>query len=234
MSSRKRKVPSVPPMPAPLVLKLEPNAQLQVKLIAPERKPAKLSPWRLRLFLTFTFLPVALLFFIWYNYVAKRQYPSPIKIPPLSIDLAHPAYAVFGDEAELDVTVANHDSIPITGTVTVVFSGGILARPVPSEITAIKFDSLAGGASLTQRIRFVLPQTVTFFSEDSVGMRLQIAMGNRHFYLPNVFRIAIAPLPYIETIISGLIIMIGSGLVAAIAPSLLDIFQKRFASSEAK
>ncbi len=68
MISRKRKVSSTPAVPAPVILKLDPDAQLRVKLVESERKPPKLNSWRLRISLTLVFLSVGFLFIIWYNY----------------------------------------------------------------------------------------------------------------------------------------------------------------------
>ncbi len=225
MSPRQTKTP-----PEPLVLKLDPTIPLQVRIIEPARKPGPPNLW-LRLFAGVAFFFGLASLWLWSTFVFPRTFPPPIEISPLSITLIQPSYVAVGDDAHLDVTVTNRDSVPITGTLTVVFTGAVSARPVVSDTTTVRFDALASGASLTQRVRFLIAQSPIFFSRDSVQVGVQTTIGNQNTRRDNQVQIPIAPLPYINTFVTFLS---GSGIVVAVASYLWDEFRKRVLGMETR
>ena len=214
---------SAPTSPAPAILKMEPDALLQVKLIKPEKEPTPLNP--LLLGFTVAAIVLGLLFlFLWGTYVYPRTYPPSIDVSSLSITLVQPAYVAIGDEAEMDVTVTNRSTDPITGTVAVVFTGSVTVHPVPLESTSFSFENFASGASLTRRIKFSICQAPIFFCQDAIRMELQVTVGDQCIRLPVEQQIAVAPLPYVKT---GISFLFGSAIIAAVATFLWDEIKKR-------
>lgn len=171
-----------------------------------------------------------ILLWVWGAYSFPRNYPPPIDAHPLLVALVLPAYVAFGDEADLEVTVTNGGTDPTTGAVTVSFSGGAAAHPLPAETTTVKLEGLAGGASLTQRLKFSLAQAPTFWSQEVVHLALHVAVGDQHMRLPVEPQIRLAPVPYLNTISS---LLFGSSLVATVSAFFWDIFKKRILGMEA-
>ena len=228
--TRRRARRNLPPAPpASLTLRLDPDVPLQVKLSKLDKPPASLSPW-LYAYVVLTILVSGAWLFLWGSYVLPRSYSPPIDAPPVSVTLVQPAYVAFGDEAGLEVTVTNRGTDPVTGTVTVMFTGPVAARPVPPETTTAKFDGLAGGASVTQRLKFALAQTPAWFSQDTVRLALQVTVGEQRVRPATELQMLIAPLPYLSTVTS---VLFGSAFVSAVAAFLWDIFKKRVLNVEA-
>ncbi len=230
MSQHPTERTSAPTWLAPAIPRTEPDALLHVKLITPDKEPAPLSPW-LRRFMVAAIVLGFLYLILWGTYVYPRAYPPPTNFPSLSIALIQPAYVAPGDEADLDVTVTNSSTDPITGTVAVVFEGSAAAHPAPLEEAFISFDGLAGGASLTRRIRFSICQAPTFFCQDMIRLSLQAAVGGQCVRFPVESQIAVAPVPYIKKVISFLS---SSAITAAVATFLWDEIKKRLLGAEGK
>jgi hypothetical protein len=216
--------PGTPPGAAPLTLRLDgdtllqikvsADAPLQVKLVAPE--PPQPQP-NLRLWFFGIGFGIVGLFLIvlWSSYVFPRTRPAPIDVAPLPLAIAldQPGSVAFGDAAGLDVTVINRGATAISGTATVVFSGTVGVRPPGGETTSLSFD-LPAGASMTRRVAFAMPPTPIFYSGETVQFWVLVAANNQSARTNPEQRIAVAGLPYVNSILSYLFsstILIGAG-----------------------
>lgn len=210
----------------PVPVRLEPGAELKVKLVEPATKPFLPAIWmqRIRKYgVVFAILLGMLSIYLWGTYVLPRTEPLMRQAAPISVVLIRPYYVTFGDEATLELTVSNPNSVPITGTVTAVFSDTIRVRPLPTETTTIKFENLASGASMTQYLNFSMPKDWIFFSHESVRFALQATLDDKLVGSAND-EIAIAPFPYIATLASPLSV---TTILGALFGLGLDFIKKR-------
>jgi hypothetical protein len=216
---------------SPLKIQFDSDSQLRITVVTPEKPPAPINRW-MRSLIIGVFLIALLWFFLSMRYLALR-FPPPAEFndASLSIALAHPAYVAYGDEAEMELTVANVGGQSFTGSVTVNFPGGVPVRPLASETTTIKVEKLSPNACVTSRLKFALRQQTRLFSGEVIPTRLLIATDDRSFQPVAGPPIAVAPLPFLRTINSWL----GNSVVAAaIAALLWEIMRKRLLGWEAK
>jgi len=216
---------------SPLKIQFDSDSQLRITVVTPEKPPAPLNRWMRSLILG-VFLIALLWFFLSTRYLALR-FPPPAEFndASLSIALAHPAYVAYGDEAEMELTVANIGGQSFTGSVTVNFPGGIPVRPLASETTTIKIEKLSPNACVTSRLKFALRQQTRLFSGEVIPTRLLIATDDRSFQPVAGPPIAVAPLPFLRTINSWL----GNSVVAAALAALRrEVMRKRLVGWEVK
>ena len=223
--------PITPSLPSPLTLQFDPDAQLQVTVVTPEKPNAHLRPSLL--WLIASVIVLTLLWFLLSLRYLALSYPQSIEFnaASLSIAMVHPAYVAYGDDAEMELTVTNRASQSFTGAVTVSFPGAVPVRPLASETTTVKIEKLAPGASATHRLKLALRQQARLFSGEVIPTALQIATDERSFQPTPGPQIAIAPLPFLRTINSWLS---NSVVVAAVAALIWEVLRKRFLGWEAK
>jgi hypothetical protein len=216
---------------SPLKIQFDSDSQLRITVVTPEKPPAPLNRWMRSLILG-VFLIALLWFFLSARYLALR-FPPPAEFndASLSIALAHPAYVAYGDEAEMELTVANIGGQSFTGSVTVNFPGGVPVRPLASETTTIKIEKLSPNACVTSRLKFALRQQTRLFSGEVIPTRLLIATDDRSFQPVAGPPIAVAPLPFLRTINSWLG---NSVVIAAVVALLWEVMKKRLFGWEAK
>jgi hypothetical protein len=215
-----------------LTLKLEPDANLRVTVLTPEKPQQPLARNMRLLISVFT---VLFAMWVWLNwrYVIPTEYPPPLEFSgaPITVSLAHPTYVAFRDEAELELTVANRGSEDFTGNVTIIFQGNVPAGPLPQEMTTVKITDLVAGASHAHRLKFALRQQTRWFSSEAIRTRLQISSDARPVQSLDGPLINIAPVPLLQTINAWLK---NSVVLAVVAALLWEVTRKRFLGWEAK
>ncbi len=218
-------------LPSPLKLQFDPNAQLQITVVTPDKPDTPLKR-SLLLVIAIVIILTLLWFLLSLRYLAL-SYPQSTEFnaASLSIAMVHPAYVAYGDDAEMELTVTNRGSQNFTGAVTVSFPGAVPVRPLASETTTMKIEKLASGASATHRLKFALRQQARLFSGEVIPTALQITTDERSFQPTPGPQIAIAPLPFLRTINSWLS---NSVVVAAVAALIWEVLRKRFFGWEAK
>ncbi len=231
MPRRRRHLISDISRPTDLKLQIDPNAILQVKVVEPAR-PSANPNIPLRILLIISFLVFIILIGLWTIYIRPIDDSKRIDIGSLSVTLKHPIYVARGDDNELDVTVANRGNEPISGTVAVVFNGTAGARPLPAETTGVELDQLAGGASLTKRMKFDISQNASRF--DNVRLALQISAANQQMQPRELSQIAIAPIPYLRTVTAAAKFFSLSAIVASVVTLVLNEIRKRLFGGESK
>jgi hypothetical protein len=171
--------PTALSLASPLKIQFDSDSQLRITVVTPEKPPAPLNRWMRSLILG-VFLIALLWFFLSARYLALR-FPPPAEFndASLSIALAHPAYLAYGDEAEMELTVANIGGQSFTGSVTVNFPGGVPVRPLASETTTIKIEKLSPNACVTSRLKFALRQQTRLFKGNIRLLARRDADGTR-------------------------------------------------------
>jgi hypothetical protein len=236
--SKKKKQPSAAPsptlhtlsLPSPLSVSFDPNTSIKVAVAPPEKALVRMGLQLAILLAAFAVL-VVIWSLLFYRYVVERAYsPQPISLSgtPLSVAMAYPARVAFGDEAELDLIVANLGNDSFTGNVVVSFEG---AHLLPNETGAVKVESLSSKESKTYRLKFALLPKASWWSGGAVRTSLQAYSGNRQLSSVNGADIPIARLPYARTLILWLR---NSVLTGAVALLLWEVVRKRFFGWEAK
>lgn len=220
--ARRRAKSSPQAAPTSLTLLADPTAPFQVQLIKSTTPTTSLGPWwygGVGLIIVLG----GMLLLLWGSYVLPRSYPPPVTGASVMVTLVHPAYVAFGDDIDLEVTVTNQTTDEATGTVTVLSVGAVAVRPLPAETSTVKFEHLTGGASTTQRLKFSFAQNPGWWAQESVRLALQVAVGEQRLRAATEFPLAVAPLPYLQTLTSALF---GSTLLAAIVAFFWDLLKK--------
>src|SRR5262245_57680391 len=108
--------PLVLNLPAPLTLKLEPDARLSVTVIAPENPKPQFNR-RLAGFAAIFIGLAGFWLYLFYTYIVPRSFPptTTIRDASLSVAIAFPTYFTPGDEAEMEFNIANEGAEPFTG-----------------------------------------------------------------------------------------------------------------------
>ena len=217
-------------VPSPLSISFDPNASIKVAIAPPEKTTVKINS-RLATLLAAFALSVAIWSSLFYTHVAQRRYsPQPIPLggTPLSVTMAYPAHAAFGDEDELDLIVTNLGNDSFTGNVVVSFAG---AHLLPNETGAVEIKNLNSKESKTYRLKFALLPKAGLWSGGIVRTSLQTYSGNRQLSSEKGDDLPIARLPFARR----LILWLGnSALTAAVALLLWEVIRKLVFKWEAK
>lgn len=193
---RAERAPSAAPQP--LILQIDPATPLPIKLIS---DPAPTTTPRRRIFLCVLIIILATgIALVGAYYILPINYPPPIgDLPPLDITVAHPAHVICGDSTDLDLTIRNNGTTPLSGTLTVLFAGSVPAQPLPGNSTTIKIDNLAAEASFTQRISFTPARIWCFFDWRSIELGFQAVIDQQVTRSATTQAIPVAPFPYLRS-----------------------------------
>jgi len=223
--------PIVLNLPSPLTLKLEPDAQLNVSVITPEKPKPPFN----RLLAGFAAIFIGLAGFwlyLFYTYIVPRNYPvTTIRDASLSVAIAFPTYFTPGDEAEMEFNIANGGAESFTGHLTVCFADGAPVRPVPPETTTLEVQNLAPGASRSHRLKVALGKSPALFGGETVNSSLRLSTAQCAFQPIAGPQLQTAPWPYLRTINNWLS---STGVIAAIAAFLWEVMKKTVFGWEAK
>jgi hypothetical protein len=236
--SRKKKQPSAVPspssytlsLPSPLSVSFDPNTSIKVAVATPEKAPVRMG-LRLAILLAAFAVSVVIWSLLFYRHVVDRAYSrQPISLTgtPLSVAMAYPARVAFGDEAELDLIVANLGNDSFTGNFVVSLEG---AHLLPNETGAVKVESLSSKESKTYRLKFALLPKASLWSGGAVRTSLQAYSGNQQLSAVTGAEIPIARLPYARSLILWLR---SSALTLAVAALLWEVARKLVFKWEAK
>ncbi|HKX33453.1 MAG TPA: hypothetical protein VJ302_37595 [Blastocatellia bacterium] len=215
-----------------LTLKLEPDTNLRVTVISPEKAPQPLNRMLLALIVV-VIATSAALFFLNVMYVVPTDFPPPIEFsgPPVSVSLTCPTYVAFKDEAEMALMVTNRSAESYTGNLTVIFKGKVPASPLPDGTTTLKIDKMAAGASHSYRLKFALCHQTQFFCGETIQTVLQLAGDKHPMQALDGPLIRIAPLPMIRTAMAWLS---SSAALLAVAALVWEVTRKRLLGWEAQ
>lgn len=234
---KKRNQPSAsaqPPVtlaiPSPLSINFDPNASVKVAVAPPEKTQTTISLRLTALLVAFAML-AALWFSLFYTHVIDRRYsPWPIQLggTPLTVTMAYPARAAFGDDNELDLIVTNAGSASFTGNLVVSMTG---AHLLPNEPGAVEIKNLNSKESKTYRLKFTPLPKSGLYSGGVIGTSLQTYAGDRLLSVVPGDHLPIARWPYARTLLTWLR---NSALVGAVALLLWEVIRKVFFGWEAK
>lgn len=169
---------------------------------------------------------------LWQRYILPHSYQLPInlapEIPGLAVSLSYPTYVAVGDEGYLDVMVTGRSAEPATGRLVVVFTAPPSAQTLPESTNLIEFSALRDGQQLAQRVRFGLNQWPWAWHVGTVKFQVQAMTEDGREKLMAEHNIALAPLPYLKTI------LFGSFGLTALGGIFWDYIRRRFLSWQGK
>jgi len=168
-----------PPAPKPTIvtlsgpIQLQTGAPLEIRL-ASDPKPS-LPIWQRPVVLFGLALVLALLLaLVWLLFILPETdvSPMPSQIPGLAVGYIAPKYLAVEDNGVVRVTVVNSTTVPLTVTVTLVFSDNLPVLAVEGQTSAV-IANLPAGARATMPITFTVTQrpptsTVNFFVRASL------------------------------------------------------------------
>lgn len=163
---------------------------------------------------------------------------------PIKVAVSCQKSVAFGDETEMNLTLANDSEKDFSGTVTVILDGDAATFPPPSETTTIKIESLEPHAKSAHRVKFVLPSESKFFPAGYVRASIQVSIarqttstetGIQRHRSTNAAAIKLSPIPYLRTVTSLLSFStIALAVLALIGTLLGKIFAKYWLRLEEK
>ncbi len=236
MNKQKSQPPATTPspltlaIPSPLSISFDPNASVKVAVTPPEKAQTKINSRLATLLALFAPL-VAIWSSLFYMHVVERHYsPWPIQLggSPLSVTMAYPAHAAFGDENDLDLIVTNSGPASFTGNIVVSMTG---AHLLPNEPGAVEIKNLNSKESKTYRMKFTPLPKASLYSGGIIGISLQTYAGERLLSVVNGDNLPIARWPYARAL---LLWLRNSALAGAIALLLWEVIRKIFFGWEAK
>jgi hypothetical protein len=190
--------------PVPNILTLPPNTIFKVEVVPPAKPPDAWDQWRpiVKWLLVAVLIVSGVLYLFWIMPMAYSPVLADDRAPGLLLTVSYPVFLARGDEGAIEVTATNANTQPLTGTVTVIFSGTLPVQFVGDSGNTLKIAALPAGGQQTLHVRYQLAQ-IAAFGSDSLRFTPHALLENGASvdYAPQNVTITFVPL--VKTILTG-------------------------------
>jgi hypothetical protein len=156
----------------------------------------------------------------WIKWIHPREHiPATAcgpEVPELTVHLSYPRYLAAGDAGQIEISVVNHFTQTLTGTVTLLFDQAPGVHIANKEGTVLHFKELPGGGQVTGRVKFSWNTAPKLINAGSSSFQpwLSLADGRQQKLEIEPPTIAMSPLSYLGAVLGwlrGTVIVAGLG-----------------------